>query len=287
MCAWHTPRDVVGKIKDTASSAMESLTGGKQQDKPPGRLMREEQQRGKAPLYRPEGVWRCGLALSALMLTLTAAIAAKHATTRPVCCCLCADDRQLPQFPSPGGLFGGLVGGLVNQAVKGLASEMQKTAAQTRSVSETAALRIQQSSRLQQRLGRVTVGPAMSQSMSSSNINGRVSKNISLVMPVYGPGGRPVAQAQVTQVEAGGRVDSCVISVSGGLCAGTVHGALWGRGWVLHSSRVPRRTDQARAHVKEQHEDSLRSTGSGDCLHKLRWHTSYRSSLQHAESSQL
>lgn len=163
-------------------------------------------------------------------VALTAAIAAKHAThaARPVCCCLCADDRQLPQFPSPGGLFGGLVGGLVNQAVKGLASEMQKTAAQTRSVSETAALRIRQSSRLQQRLGRVTVGPAMSQSMSTSNINGRVSKNISLVMPVYGPGGRPVAQAQVTQVEAGGLVDSCVISVSG-LCAGAVHGAV-GRG---------------------------------------------------------
>lgn len=45
----------MGKIKDTASSAIEGLTGGKQQDKPPGPLMRE-QQRDKAPLYRPEGV---------------------------------------------------------------------------------------------------------------------------------------------------------------------------------------------------------------------------------------
>jgi hypothetical protein len=47
-------------------------------------------------------------------------------------CCVPADDRQLPQFPAPGGLFGGLMGGLVNQAVKGLAKEMQKTAAETR-----------------------------------------------------------------------------------------------------------------------------------------------------------
>jgi hypothetical protein len=132
--------------------------------------------------------------------------------------CLCrayayADDRQLPQFPSPGGLFGGLMGGLVNQAVKGLAKEMQKTAAQTRSVSETASLRIQQSQCIQQRLGRVTVGPAMSQSMSTSSINGRVSKTINLVMPVYGAGGLPVAQAQVTQVEGAGQVDSCRIAV--------------------------------------------------------------------------
>lgn len=128
--------------------------------------------------------------------------------------CLPADDRQLPQFPTPGGLFGGLVGGLVNQAVKGLAKEMQKTAAQTRSVSETAAMRIQQSQRIRERLGPVTVGPAMSQSMSTSNINGRVNKTISLMMPVYGSGGLPVAQAQVTQVEGSSQVESCRIAVS-------------------------------------------------------------------------
>lgn len=106
------------------------------------------------------------------------------------------------------------MGGLVNQAVKGLAKEMQKTAAETRSVSETAALRIQQSRRIQQRLGTVSVGPAMSQSMSTSNINGRVSKNINLLLPVFGAGGMPVAQAQVTQVEVAGRVDSCRVAVS-------------------------------------------------------------------------
>lgn len=109
------------------------------------------------------------------------------------------------------------MGGLVNQAVKGLAKEMQKTAAETRSVSETASLRIQQSQRIQQRLGPVTVGAAMSQSMSTSSINGRVSKTISLVMPVMGAGGMPVAQAQVTQVEAAGQIDSCRIAVSAGM----------------------------------------------------------------------
>jgi hypothetical protein len=150
--------------------------------------------------------------------------------TRYVILCLPADDRQLPQFPTPGGLFGGLVGGLVNQAVKGLAKEMQKTAAQSRSVSETAAMRIQQSQRIRERLGPVTVGPAMSQSMSTSNINGRVNKTISLMMPVYGSGELPVAQAQVTQVENSSQVESCRISVSqvnmshdAYSCAGDVH----------------------------------------------------------------
>jgi hypothetical protein len=251
--------------------------------------------------------------ISAAML-----IAAEHAThtcaprARPACycCCMCAraDDRQLPQFPSPGGLFGGLVGGLVNQAVKGLASEMQKTAAQTRSVSETAALRIQNSSILQQRLGRVTVGPAMSQSMSSSNINGRVSKNISLLLPVYGPGGRPVAQAQVTQVEAGGRVDSCVIAVSDSVCWGTAWGmerkeahawsdrSIWGdrrvlrRGWGGRGSRVPYLGHKA----KVQQEDSLCSrqgvpavAGTHTVLGKLRQGKPLGSRQQHAYSSQL
>lgn len=96
-----------------------------------------------------------------------------------------------------------------------MAKEMQRTAAETRSVSEAAAARIQQSRRIQQRLGAsITVGPPLSQSMSSANINGRVSKTISLVMPVFTAAGVPAAQAQVTQVESGGRVDSCRIAVS-------------------------------------------------------------------------
>lgn len=105
------------------------------------------------------------------------------------------------------------MGGLVNTAIKGLAKEMQKTAAETRSISDTAALRIQQSRQIQQRLGPVTVGPPMGQSMSTSNINGRISKTINLMMPVLGAGGLPVAQAQVTQVEAAGSVQSCRVAV--------------------------------------------------------------------------
>jgi hypothetical protein len=55
-----SPRDVVGKIKDTATTAIETLTGSKPQDKAAGRLTREQQQqqRGRAPLYRPDG--ECG-----------------------------------------------------------------------------------------------------------------------------------------------------------------------------------------------------------------------------------
>jgi hypothetical protein len=68
--------------------------------------------------------------------------------------------------------------------------------------------------------------------MSTSSINGRVSKTISLIMPLMGAGGLPVAQAQVTQVEAAGQVDSCRIAVSAGIaCWANAH-------WLLLRGRV-------------------------------------------------
>jgi hypothetical protein len=112
-----------------------------------------------------------------------------------------------------GGLLGGLVGGLLNSAVKGLAKELEKSAEQTRSVTDLAAERISSSRRIKQRLGEVTVGLPMSQSVASQSINGRVSKTVSLLLPVYNLAGAPVAQAQVTQVE-GPAQNTCRIAVS-------------------------------------------------------------------------
>lgn len=128
---------------------------------------------------------------------------------------MCApDDRPLP-MPMPGGVLGGLVGGLVNTAIKGLAKEFEKQAAESRSVSELAAQRISSSRRIKQRLGEVTVGLPVSQSVASQSVNGRVSKTVLLVLPIYNLAGAPVAQAQVTQTE--GQLHSgCRISVSDG-----------------------------------------------------------------------
>lgn len=102
-------------------------------------------------------------------------------------------------MPMPGGILGGLMGGLVNTAIKGLAKELEKSAEQTRNVSEIAAERISNSRRIKQQLGEVTVGLPMSQSVSSQNINGRVSKTVNLLLPVYNAAGAAVAQAQVVQ----------------------------------------------------------------------------------------
>eukprot|EP00882_Tetradesmus_deserticola_P003502 GHRQ01003705.1.p1 GENE.GHRQ01003705.1~~GHRQ01003705.1.p1 ORF type:complete len:263 (+),score=92.49 GHRQ01003705.1:278-1066(+) len=122
------------------------------------------------------------------------------------------DDRLLPMPVPGGGLLSGLVGGLLNTAVQGLAKEMENSAKQTRSVADLAAERISSSRRIKQRLGEVTVGLPISQSVASQSINGRVSKTVSLVLPVYNLAGVPVAQAQVTQAE-GPAQNTCRIAV--------------------------------------------------------------------------
>lgn len=168
-----------------------------------------------------------------------------HSTTLALHLVVLADERQLPLFPGGGGgLFGGLMGGLVNQAVKGLASQLEKAAQETRDVSEEAAARIRGSAQIQQRLGSgVTVGPAMSQSVSSSSINGRTTKTVTLLLPVYSAGGVPVAQAQVTQTQSSGQGSSCRVAVSG--CAwGTAYvlaavGSRWGCAAVAEASFNP------------------------------------------------
>lgn len=115
----------------------------------------------------------------------------------------------------PGGFLGGLMGSVINSAVQGLAKEMEKTAEATRSVAEVAADRISSSRRVKQRLGQVTVGLPMSQSVATQSINGRVSKTVNLLLPVYNAAGAPVAQAQVIQSE-GQYQDTTRITVSSG-----------------------------------------------------------------------
>jgi len=113
------------------------------------------------------------------------------------------DDRPLPvALPGGGGLLGGLVGGIVNTAIKGIADQLEKSAQDSRSVSEYAAERIAGSYQVKQRLGEVTVGLPMSQSVSSQSINGRTSKTVSLLLPVYNAAGAPVAQAQVSNMNS-------------------------------------------------------------------------------------
>eukprot|EP00879_Flechtneria_rotunda_P032130 GHRR01035287.1.p1 GENE.GHRR01035287.1~~GHRR01035287.1.p1 ORF type:complete len:168 (+),score=67.04 GHRR01035287.1:214-717(+) len=111
-----------------------------------------------------------------------------------------AEDQPFP-LQVPGGLLGGLMGGLANAAISGLAQQLEKTAAESRNVSQLAAARVENSQRIKQRLGQVSVGLPLSQSVSSQNINGRVSKTVSLLLPLYNAARVPVAQAQVTQVE--------------------------------------------------------------------------------------
>jgi len=56
-------------------------------------------------------------------------------------------------------------------------------------VAEYAAERISSSQQVKQQLGEVTVGLPISQSVASQNINGRVTKTVSLVLPVFRRGG--------------------------------------------------------------------------------------------------
>ena len=53
----------------------------------------------------------------------------------------------------------------------------------------------------------------MSQSVATQSINGRVSKTVNLLLPVYNAAGAPVAQAQVLQTE-GQYQDTTKIEVS-------------------------------------------------------------------------
>ena len=120
----------------------------------------------------------------------TGASAALEAVTKP----RAPLDRRAPPPPPPRGpasplapLFGeGLVGralgGLVGAAVKSLGEQMEQQARAARGVYEDAAAAIRACPEVATRMGGdVSVGPAMSQSSSSSSVNGRVTKQVVLV----------------------------------------------------------------------------------------------------------
>ncbi|KAG2495571.1 hypothetical protein HYH03_006171 [Edaphochlamys debaryana] len=132
-------------------------------------------------------------------------------------------DPDMSLGPSTGGgllpnLLGRAVGGLLSSAVSSLAKQVEAAARESAGAYEEAAQRIQSSAKLQDRLGTVTVGPLMSQSSSSSNINGVVTKQVMLLMPVAGSRGVS-GQAQVSVVEGrqGRRMTIVVRTADGGV----------------------------------------------------------------------
>lgn len=97
-----------------------------------------------------------------------------------------------------GGLLGRAVGGVLRSAAGALAEQLQQAAQQVADVQDRAARVIEGSAKVRAALGgSVRVGPPMSQSSMSQSINGRVSKTVTLLMPVAG------ANGQTAQVGAG------------------------------------------------------------------------------------
>lgn len=135
-------------------------------------------------------------------------------------------------------LVGRAMGGLISGALSSLTKQLQEAAKEQQGVYEEAAERIRTSAKLRTRLGNVTVGPLMSQSSSSSSINGRVTKQIVLLMPVYGAGGDGgTAQVAVTEGPQGRSMqisvrtsDGAVVVVDDG---GSGGGGPGGRGSVI------------------------------------------------------
>ncbi|KAG1670887.1 hypothetical protein FOA52_000389 [Chlamydomonas sp. UWO 241] len=109
----------------------------------------------------------------------------------------------------PGGLLGGLVGravgGMLESAISKIGAELEKAAAESASTYDTAAARVEGSERLRNRMGgQVTAGPVMSQSMSSTSINGVSTKVVNIVFPVSSSGGLQ-GMARAASREQGGK----------------------------------------------------------------------------------
>ncbi|GLC39422.1 hypothetical protein PLESTB_001347500 [Pleodorina starrii] len=114
---------------------------------------------------------------------------------------------EAPLGPSLGGgggllpnLIGRAVGGMVSSALSSLSKQLEEAAREQAGAYEEAVAKMQDSAKLRARLGTVTVGPVMSQSSSSSSINGVVTRQVALMMPVYGSLGVS-GTAQVTVVQ--------------------------------------------------------------------------------------
>jgi hypothetical protein len=121
---------------------------------------------------------------------------------------------------------------MVGAAVKGLSEQVERSARESRAVYDQASRRLRASRALADRLGSpVTVGPVVSQSVSSSSINGVSSRRLVLLVPVQGPLG--AGQAQVTSVDeppASGNLSILVSCDWAGV--GVVHVAA---GWPGHA----------------------------------------------------
>lgn len=97
-----------------------------------------------------------------------------------------------------GGLTGRLFGSMMSRAVGGMMEGMQQQMEAARDLQEQAAFAIRNSSEVQQRLGGdVQVGDPFSQEQSTISINGRMSQQVRLRMPVTGS--RGMAEALVEQ----------------------------------------------------------------------------------------
>ncbi|KIZ04794.1 hypothetical protein MNEG_3161 [Monoraphidium neglectum] len=168
-------KSVFDKVKSGASAALQAVTKPKDAAAPSDR---RQEQWGRAPLQQQQ------------------------------------QQQQSPLAPLFGdGLLGRAVGGLVASAVKGLGEQMERQAREAQGLYEDAAAAIRASPEVAARMGgAVTVGPAISQSSSSSSVNGRVTKRVSLILPVTGPG-RSMAQAQVVSSEGPGTVSTTDIVV--------------------------------------------------------------------------
>lgn len=103
-----------------------------------------------------------------------------------------------------GSLLGKAVGGVLRSAVGALGEQLREAAERAQDVQDQASRLIESSSKVRAALGgSIRVGAPVSQSSSSSSINGRSSQTVTLIVPVVGANGR-TAQAQVRAVEGGG-----------------------------------------------------------------------------------
>ncbi|CAG9460174.1 unnamed protein product [Pedinophyceae sp. YPF-701] len=105
-----------------------------------------------------------------------------------------------------GGLLGRALGGMVSNALGSLADAVEKAQEETRDAYAAAAAAIMADRGVRGALGEpLEVTPPMSQSSSTSIINGVRSKNISLIMIVSGPRGRGQASVQAVESSQGPR----------------------------------------------------------------------------------
>jgi len=103
-----------------------------------------------------------------------------------------------------GGLVGRMAGAMLGSAVKAMGEQMAAAGRAVADVENRARDAIESDSRVLDLMGgRVEVGPPMSQSSMSSSVNGRVTKQVTLLLPVSGARGRGQAEVVASEGEEG------------------------------------------------------------------------------------